>query len=283
MSQIPALPEMQIVDTQSMEPHEDIDQGRSQRLIRALQTQGFLKNPPAVWRVEGDEERYVVLDGANRTMAVRKMGFPHMLVQIANKGVEVKNWNHILSEGELRPMLKKMRRIPGLEVSETDEFRAAAALAREEAIAYIVLPDGVTWQLGAEGAGIVEKLAFLKEFVRLYENRFRRERTTTENLNGLASLFPNMNCLIVYPQFTVSEVVEVASSGQLFPSGLTRFLISPAPFELISPWRCWRTDLRRRKAKGVGRMDPAESRAAQSALLCRVHICFLTSDQTLNA
>ncbi len=235
MNQIPALPEMQIVDVQSMEPHENIDQGRSQRLIRALQTQGFLKNPPAVWRIEGDEERYVVLDGANRTMAVRNMGFPHMLVQIANEGVEVKNWNHILSEGDLSPLLENMQRISGLDVTETDEFRAAAALAREETIAYMVLPDGVTWQLGAEGVGITEKLALLTEFVKLYEDRFRRERTTTENLNGLTSVFPDMNCLIVYPQFTVSDVVEVASSGQLFPSGLTRFLISPRALRINFP------------------------------------------------
>jgi len=235
MNQLPALPEMQIVATQSMKPHEDIDQGRSQRLIRALQTQGFLKNPPAVWRVAGEEDQYVVLDGANRTMAVRNMGFPHMLVQIANEGVEVRNWNHILSEGDLRPLLEKARRISGLEVDETDEFRAAAALAREEALAYMVLPDGVTWQLSAEGAGVVKTLAYLSEFVRLYEDGFRRERTTTENLNGLATLFPDMNCLIVYPQFTVSDVVEVASSGQLFPSGLTRFLISPRALRVNFP------------------------------------------------
>jgi len=235
MSQIPALPEMQIVDTQSMQPHEDIDPGRSQRLIRALQTQGFLKNPPAVWRIEGDEERYIVLDGANRTMAVRKMGFPHMLVQIANEGVEVKNWNHILSEGDLLQLLESTRQISGLEVIETDEFRAAAALAREEAIAYVVLPDGVTWQLSTEGAGIVEKLTRLTEFVKLYQDGFRRERTTTANLNGLATLFPDMNCLIVYPQFTVSEVVEVASIGHLFPSGLTRFLISPRALRVNFP------------------------------------------------
>lgn len=235
MKQIPALPEMQIVDTESMQPHEDIDEGRSHRLIRDLQTQGFLKNPPAVWRVEGDKERYVVLDGANRTMAVREMGFPHMLVQIANEGVEVMNWNHILSSGDLNAMLEKVRRISGVEVSETDEFRAAAALAREESIAYIVLPDGVTWQLGSDGAGVVKKLAGLTEFVRKYEGKFRRERTTTASLNGLMNFFPDMNCLIVFPQFSVDEVVEVASSGRKFPSGLTRFLISPRALRVNFP------------------------------------------------
>lgn len=235
MNQIPALPLMQIVDTESMRPHEEIEEGRSQRLIRALQTQGFLKNPPAVWQVEGETEHYVVLDGANRTMAVRNMGFPHMLVQIANEGVEVKNWNHILSEGNLAPLLERARRISGLEVSETDEFRAAAALAREESLAYMVLPDGVTWQLGIDGSGIKEKLTRLTEFVRLYEGRFRRERTSTTSLDGLTNLFPDMNCLIVYPQFSVSDVVEAASSGQKFPSGLTRFLISPRALRVNFP------------------------------------------------
>ncbi len=235
MNQLPELPDMQIVDTASMRPHEVIDEGRSQRLIRALQTQGFLKNPPAVLRIEGETECYVVLDGANRTMAVRKMGFPHMLVQIANKGVEVKSWNHILSGGNLRPVLEGIRRISEVEVSKSDEFRAAAALAREESLAYIVLPDGETWQLGIDGAGISEKLKGLNELVSLYEGRFRRERTTTSNLNGLSNLYPDMNCLIVYPQFSVSDVVEVASSGVLFPSGLTRFLISSRALRVNFP------------------------------------------------
>ncbi|MFQ5921582.1 MAG: hypothetical protein ACE5M4_01960 [Anaerolineales bacterium] len=235
MNQLPELPEMQIVDTASMRPHEDVDEGRSQRLIRALQTQGFLKNPPAVLRIEGEPESYVVLDGANRTMAVRKMGFPHMLVQIANEGVEIKSWNHILSRGSLRPLLEKVRRISGVAVSESDEFRAAAALAREEALAYMALPDGETWQLGMDGGGISEKLSCLTEFVRLYEGHFRLQRTTNSNLNGLSNLYPDMNCLIVYPQFSVSDVIEVASSGQLFPSGLTRFLISPRALRVNFP------------------------------------------------
>ncbi|GMR10596.1 MAG: hypothetical protein BMS9Abin28_1417 [Anaerolineae bacterium] len=235
MNQLPELPELQIVETASMRPHEAIEEGRSQRLIRALQTQGFLKNPPVVLRIEGQAERFVVLDGANRTMAVRKMGFPHMLVQIANEGVEVKSWNHILSGGNLRPVLEGVRRISEVEVRKSDEFRAAAALAREESLAYMVLPDGETWQLGVDGGGISKKLKGLTELVSLYEGRFRRERTTTSNLDGLSNLYPEMNCLIVYPQFSVSDVIEVASSGALFPSGLTRFLISPRALRVNFP------------------------------------------------
>ena len=235
MNPIPELPEIQIVETDSLQPHEEIDEGRSHRLISALQTQGFLKNPPAVLRVESDSERYVVLDGANRTTAVREMGFPHMLVQIAREGVEVRTWNHILSEGDLWPLLESVQQFPGLGVTKTDEFRAAAALAREESLAYMVLPNGETWQLEADIRSIAEKLANLTGFVRLYEGRFRRERTTTSNLNGLSNLYPSMNCLIVFPQFSVEDVVEVATGGQLFPSGLTRFLISPRALRVNFP------------------------------------------------
>jgi len=235
MSQIPELPELQIIDTKFMRPHEDIEEGRSQRLIRALQTQGFLKNPPAVLRIDGETEQYVVLDGANRTMAFRKMGFPHMLVQIANEGVEVKSWNHILSEGKLQPLLEKVRSISGVELTESDEFRAAAALARGESVAYMVLPDGKTWQLGTDGENTPEKLSCLTEFVRMFHGNFRRERTTTSNLDGLTSLYPDMNCLVVFPQFSVSDVVGVVSSGQLFPGGLTRFLISPRALRVNFP------------------------------------------------
>lgn len=235
MSQIPELPELQIIDTKFMRPHEDIEEGRSQRLIRALQTEGFLKNPPAVLRIEGEIEQYVVLDGANRTMAFRKMGFPHMLVQIANEGVEVRSWNHILSDGKLGPLLEKVRSISGIELTESDEFRAAAALAREESVAYMVLPDGKTWQLNMDAMDTPEKLSCLTEFVRMFHGNFRRERTTTSNLDGLASLYPDMNCLVVYPQFSVSDVVEVVSSGQLFPAGLTRFLISPRALRVNFP------------------------------------------------
>jgi hypothetical protein len=218
MIQLPELPDIQIVE-----------------IIQALQTQGFLKNPPAVLRIEAETERYVVLDGANRTNAAREMGFPHMLVQIANKGVEVRSWNHILSGGDLRRLQKEIQRINGVDVGTTDEFRAAAALAREESLAYIVLPDGETWQLEVDEFPVSEKIRCLTEFVGLYEGRFLRERTSTSNLNGLASFYPNMNALIVFPQFNVDDVVEIASGGKLFPSGLTRFLISPRALRINFP------------------------------------------------
>ncbi|MFQ5943174.1 MAG: hypothetical protein ACE5JF_06440 [Anaerolineales bacterium] len=235
MSQIPDLPEIQIVDTESMQLHEDIDEARSQQLVQLLQSQGFLKNPPVVWRMDSESEKYVVLDGANRTMAVRQIGLPHMLVQIADDAVEVRSWNHILSEGDMRSFLENVRKINGVNVSQTIEFRAAEAPVRGESLAYMVLPDGETWQLEIVGESIADKQACLTELVSLYEGRFRRDRTTASNMNGLSKLYPDMNCLIVFPQFSVDDVVEIAMGGQLLPSGVTRFVISPRALRMNFP------------------------------------------------
>ncbi len=235
MNQLPELPDIQIVEANALRPHEHIDVGRSERLIQSLQTEGFLKNPPVVLRLQGEIEQYVVLDGANRTTAVQRMGFPHMLVQIANEGVDVRNWNHILMGGDLQELQERMRQMPCVDVVETDEFRAAAALARGESAAYMVLPDGRTLLLETEGDSIFEKIECLTHFVNLYEGSFDRERTVTSSLNGLVSLYPEMRGLIVFPEFGVNDIVEIAKKGQLLPSGLTRFLISPRALRINFP------------------------------------------------
>ena len=51
MNQLPELPELQIVPTDSLHPHEEIEPGRARGLIRSLQTEGFLKNPPVVLQI----------------------------------------------------------------------------------------------------------------------------------------------------------------------------------------------------------------------------------------
>ena len=235
MNQLPDIPELEIVSTLSLQPHEEIDKGRSDRLIRALQTVGFLKNPPVVLRLSADQERYVVLDGANRTTAFRDMGFPHILVQIAGEGVEVKSWNHALLGGRAEGLVEGVRELEGVELRRSDPERAGKAIRVRQAIAYLALANGDIWQLETGSASVPEQLDCLSGLVSLYQGQFRRERTNATNLNGLTRLFPDLSCLIVYPRFQVQDVIEVASSGRLFPSGLTRFLISPRALRVNFP------------------------------------------------
>ena len=235
MNQLPELPELQIVPTESLQPHEEIEQGRARRLIRSLQTEGFLKNPPVVLPIVAIPERYVVLDGANRTTAFKQMGFPHILVQVARTGVEVMSWNHVLRGGEPAPLLEAIRDLPDARLTRSDPQQAPAALLARQSLMYLVVPGGEIWQLERPQLPLGPQVELLGRVVKLSERSYRRERTGAADLNGLVKLYPDLSALLVYPRFEVKDVIEVAANGGLFPSGTTRFLISPRALRVNFP------------------------------------------------
>ena len=66
------LPELHIVGLDDVVLHEDPDMERVARLVDRFSADGILKNPPVVGRRKG--HRRIVLDGANRITALRKLG-----------------------------------------------------------------------------------------------------------------------------------------------------------------------------------------------------------------
>ncbi|MFN8531878.1 MAG: hypothetical protein U0670_25005, partial [Anaerolineae bacterium] len=79
-------PNLRIVPTERLHPHEEHDTQRLLPLIDRLKHETVMINPPIVAPMDADGEDYVVLDGANRTSAFSELGFPHVLVQIAPYG-----------------------------------------------------------------------------------------------------------------------------------------------------------------------------------------------------
>lgn len=235
MSHIPDIPELRIVPSADLRPHEAVDPSRAKRLIQSLRNEGYLKNPPVVLPMGGTPERFVVLDGANRTTAFQQMGFPHMLVQVARHGVEVRSWNHALMGESLGPLLSTIGQIEGLSVVESDPERAGRWLGDHSAVAYLATPDGDARLVAAEQRGVERQVASLNRIVDQYDAHFRSERTNARYPNGLTSVYPDLACLVVYRQFSVDDVIQVVANGALFPSGLTRFVISPRALRLNFP------------------------------------------------
>src|SRR5258705_576127 len=73
------LPDLRFVAVDLLVPHEKEDQRRTESLAVRLRESGLLRNPPIVTPA-GSDERFVVLDGANRGSTVRAAGFPHLVV-----------------------------------------------------------------------------------------------------------------------------------------------------------------------------------------------------------
>src|SRR5437870_12638286 len=91
------MPDLRIVPSSRLVPHEREDERRVGRLTARLRGSGVLKNPPIVTEVRtADRGDYlVVLDGANPVSAAPAPGLPHLLGRVVRyeaPGGELMTW-----------------------------------------------------------------------------------------------------------------------------------------------------------------------------------------------
>lgn len=235
---LPDLPDLQILPTDSLRPHELEDVGRAGPLIEALKREGVLRNPPIVLRLAGPSERYVVLDGANRTSAFRSLGIEHVLAQIVHPGasrVDVETWNHALLGLPEPDLLEGLRSVPEIGLVESDLESASAELHLGTSLAYLSLRGGRVVSLVADVPDLASRVAGLHRLVSTYRARVSVERTNARELREVERAFPSAEGLIVGLPFTVQDVVEAVSEELLLPGGLTRFVVSPRALRLKYP------------------------------------------------
>jgi hypothetical protein len=215
---------LDIVPVDNVAPHEAIDEKRVARLMARLESDGRLVNPPVVaaWR-----DRYIILDGATRFIALQRLGFPQVIVQVvpaASQDVSLHTWYHVISaDRPFDDLLGRLREISGLDVTPRPPEAAAEALRLGGAICYLLARDGSAWLLQA--AAGVDRLALMNAIVDGYTRWGAVERTLLTDLARLNGQFPHMVAVAVFPQFRPEEVFEIAGRGQQLPAGLTRFLI----------------------------------------------------------
>lgn len=234
----PNLPVLDIVPTEALLPHEFMDERRAAPLIAALRADEVLKNPPVVLPVGERPERYVVLDGANRTTAFRSLAIPHCLVQIVHAGdatVQVETWNHVISCIAREALVEALEHFPDLALVASDLDQASFHLSAGGSLAYLALPSGEVLEVVGETQPLTWRVANLNRLVDSYKDDCQLERTSAAKAIGLDHSFPDMSGLMVFPRFDVEEIVHLAASGLLLPAGLTRFIISPRALRVNYP------------------------------------------------
>jgi len=118
------------------------------------------------------------------------------------------------------------------------------------------LPRGSTRNLGSELRGVlptsrpcleghgksaaiaqacVSESNCLNRLVRAYRGLCRIERAHATQIDQVAGVFQDVAGLVVFPRFEVDEVIDAVRGGQLFPTGLTRFVVSPRALRLGYP------------------------------------------------
>lgn len=234
------LPDLRFVPTEDVYPHEYNDQQRTEPLVRKLRESGVMKNPPIVAQV-GDgqriETRYIVLDGANRSTAAKAAGWPHVVVQVVRyeqPWVQLFTWYHALTAEARGHLEQGLAKIDGLQMTHMDKIHGRALLARREALACVSLSEGDVLVLQG-GRTLTERNQLLNAVVGVYQDKLPYVRVNTDSLTQARKEHPDVTALVIFPRFDPAEVIDLASSGEHLPAGITRHLIQWRALRLNIP------------------------------------------------
>ena len=226
----PPPPDLRLVRLDHLVEHEFNDVHRTAPLAERLRAEGLLKNPPIVAELDDDSDRYVVLDGANRTLALTHLGYAHALVQVVRyepPAVTLTTWHHLITGIDPAAFIAALGGVPGVDLLKIDRLHARAGLARRELLLYVV---GVDEQVYAArphmpGLSVHEQNRLLNALVDTYRTGGQLHRLLTDNLKEAVRLYPDASGLVIFPNYDAAEVVALARDGELLPAGLTRHLI----------------------------------------------------------
>ncbi len=217
------IPKLQIVPAESIVLHEDVDERRVMPLVEKFKQDGVLKNPPIVAPLDS-MNRFVLLDGANRTTALWKMESPHHLVQVVDYNeVELDTWSHLIvdiTEQEFQARRESL----GLALTETTLAAAQQDLEARHISAVLSSPQGVICAVG-HGGDLVAEAAELRKLVSIYSGRSAIHRVKTGSLAELLPYYDNVAALIQFPCYTPTDIITLANDGHKLPTGVTRHVI----------------------------------------------------------
>jgi phosphoglycerate dehydrogenase-like enzyme len=231
---------LRVVSLDRVVPHESIDPRRVERLAQRLETERVLRNPPVVMELE--DHRYMVLDGATRTAALKKLGYSHAIVQLSSPddGLGLHTWHHVIQGINVSTLLQLLDDLPDVSLVATEIEKAEEELFEYGGLCYVyTLDDRVFLVQPAPG---VNRLHALNELTEAYIAAADVARTLNKNILTLQHEYPEMAALVVFPEYTVNQVMQVTLTGRYFPAGITRFLIPGRVLRLNADLEYLRSD-----------------------------------------
>ena len=233
----PKLPVLEILPVQSLVIHENHDDSRAGPLIERIQGCDIFTNPIIVTPFHDHSARYMVLDGANRTTAVRKIGFPHILAQVVEEdtlNAETRTWNHVIWDMDSIELLEDIRSIPGLELHPTDVVHSHES-TNKKALITLQLPNWDTYTGHIQTVNILERNETLNAVVSKYKDKANHDRTNQNSVKLLRKLYPTLSGLVIMPNLEIGHILYLAGEGYKLPSGVTRFMVSPRALRVNYP------------------------------------------------
>lgn len=225
---------LRVVPLDQVVTHESVDPKRVQRLQERFAADGVLSDPPVVAFWDG---KYVVLDGATRTYALREMGFEYIVVQTTtpDQDVQLHTWNHAVSRLDFDAFLAALADIPHLHVQPATQEEAETRLLKGKALSYLHHPKRGFFVLEVDAPTWLEQLDVVRAVVDIYSNLGDVERTLMTEISRVQHDFPDLAMSVVFRPLEIKEILQAASYGHPMPAGVTRFVILGRILRLNAP------------------------------------------------
>ena len=224
------IPHLEVVSVESLMLHEHHDHQRTPSLVERLSESGILRNPPIVLQTSKAENRYIVLDGANRVVAFRKMRMPHIVVQIVHvdePGLELDAWNHVIWGIQPSDLLESMEAIPQIKfrLERADKNQSQSVGCHQ--LASVQFPDETAYTSFNSPSNLADRVNILNDIVDSYRTQANIDRTLVCQIESIIDLYTDLSGLAILTPFKIEEVIDLVKAGYLFPPGVTRFKVSP--------------------------------------------------------
>lgn len=213
---------LRVVPLDKVFPHENVDPHRVRRLADRLAVEEVLVNPPVVIAA-GD--RYVVLDGATRTTALKQLDYPHTIVQVVSDKEELvlHTWYHAIRKSDPAKIVKLLDDLPEISMIESDAQTVLEEMLKYGGLCYLHTVDDKVYRI--QPAPDVNRLDALNKLTETYIEVCYLTRTLTTDVVSLRHEYPDLTALVVFPEYTVDQVLQIARAGHALPAGITRFII----------------------------------------------------------
>lgn len=221
-------------------PHELIDPRRVENLIEKLNASDVFTNPPIV---VPSKDYYVVLDGATRVSSFKQLGYPHIIVQVLkdHANYELDTWFHAIRKIDMEVLLKMLNELPEITMVKSDLKTVQAEMVEHGGLCYIQTVDKTIYHIQPTAG--VNHLDALNKLTDTYIQASHVTRTLHDDIDTLLSEFPDLSGVVVFPVFTLDQVLQIADAGNVMPAGITRFIIPGRVMRLNADFEYLQSDI----------------------------------------
>ncbi|WP_433392185.1 ParB N-terminal domain-containing protein [Micromonospora sp. KLBMP9576] len=186
--------------------HEDVEPARLRDVVAGLRSAGVQRNPILVTPFGG---RWLVIDGAHRTSALRHLGATHALVQsFAPREYQLDAWHHLL-DGTLSGVLR------GGTTSRCPACGGGAGTCLAT-----VLTGGAVRHLWCPTTEVTAAARLMAGLVRRYAHGAGLRRVPARDPGGGVG-----KVRVAWRPWSVDRLRQVVSAGSVLPTGVTRFIV----------------------------------------------------------